>query len=691
MSFVGLDPELTRALSATMRVAATEADGLQGEVTAAITLSELDSAVPALLAIEGQGLEQVGIVLTARADIAEGFVIDPAALARDLGLPLAEVEAAIAELTEPEVDLTDSPLLDVVTDTTLSAEADLDAISDALGIPRPVLDLQIQALALQGIVERADVLEALAGADGIQISSTADLLESFDQTLSADVVARLDSFFLPAFLSGRAIDPGDLTFQQNRDLRELSEALGGRDEEITYSYTYYSSSDKEDRERTKTGSLVDKTAPTDRVLDFINERLYNGLVFTTTTQAVGANLDRFASGKVSLQEASEASGLSEQELSRSLGLVAEAQFRRTGERVDLGFLQAVAPARAGDSLNGDVVLAGGSVLAVSSDRVSEEPSLDFSSFSDDELSSELEDITKSTSFKEDALAHTTFTSTVGAGVLGAVSIGTAFFGPVGVGISVIAGSMALVHDVVARNRIEALDRDIRDLKERQDQLQQEQLDRALEDVDDFDIDTEDLREIDDTIAALDDAIAELDNQRADRVDGGFLASAAGTAQTGILGAASATAKGVDALATGGVGFGLGSIGFALQQFLDAEDLSKREKIDELLELKEKFRRQQLREVGDPAGVFNEQEAVEALADAEFELSQEIERAEKSRAAAIADREQQEAAEQQARDEARERERKREEKRERDERSEPNGGQVRGADPGVGRNDVPDSF
>ena len=122
MTLVGLDPNNTRDLSTTMKTTAATADGLGSEVTAALTLSQLESPIPGHLINIGEELDQVSVVLAARADIAEGFVIDPTRLAADLGITVEQAEKAIAKF-EPgdtgtageSVDLAGiTPFLDVL-------------------------------------------------------------------------------------------------------------------------------------------------------------------------------------------------------------------------------------------------------------------------------------------------------------------------------------------------------------------------------------------------------------------------------------------------------------------------------------------------------------------------------------------------------------------------------------------------
>ena len=115
MPITGLDPEKARDLSTTMRQDAVAADGLADTVTAALTLCELTSTVPGQLLDIGDELDQVGIIIAARADIAEGFVLDPAALAQELGLTVEQVEGALAAFDDPETDLdARSPLIDLL-------------------------------------------------------------------------------------------------------------------------------------------------------------------------------------------------------------------------------------------------------------------------------------------------------------------------------------------------------------------------------------------------------------------------------------------------------------------------------------------------------------------------------------------------------------------------------------------------
>ncbi len=151
MAFVGLVPEKARDLSTTMKTGAATADGLSSEVTAALTLSQLESDVPGQLVNTGDELDQVAIVISTRADIVDGFVIDPQTLATDLGITLAQAEAAIEAFSTAENDNTAAitPILDALVENKKQAEI---LRASFAGLPPlgedPALDATLARLAL---------------------------------------------------------------------------------------------------------------------------------------------------------------------------------------------------------------------------------------------------------------------------------------------------------------------------------------------------------------------------------------------------------------------------------------------------------------------------------------------------------------------------------------------------------------
>ncbi len=123
MAFTGLNPDKARQLSAAMRLAGSSADALGSEVTAALTLAELESTTPGQLVGVGAELDRVGVVISARADLAEGFVVDPATLAADLGLTVVQASAAIETLTRADTNLAAvTPLIDSLAENREVAE-----------------------------------------------------------------------------------------------------------------------------------------------------------------------------------------------------------------------------------------------------------------------------------------------------------------------------------------------------------------------------------------------------------------------------------------------------------------------------------------------------------------------------------------------------------------------------------------
>lgn len=104
MAYIGLDPELARELSLAMRQAGVGAEDLGIDVVAAMTLSELESVVPDQLNFLGEDLDDVGVIVSARVDLAEGLVLDPVVLAEELGLTEAQVEQALAAFDDSDAN-----------------------------------------------------------------------------------------------------------------------------------------------------------------------------------------------------------------------------------------------------------------------------------------------------------------------------------------------------------------------------------------------------------------------------------------------------------------------------------------------------------------------------------------------------------------------------------------------------------
>ena len=100
MTYLGLDPELARDLSLALRQAAIDAEGLSDEVVGALLLAELESSLPVQIDGVGDDLDDVGLIVSTRVDLAEGLVIDPVVLAEQLGLTEAQVEQALAALND---------------------------------------------------------------------------------------------------------------------------------------------------------------------------------------------------------------------------------------------------------------------------------------------------------------------------------------------------------------------------------------------------------------------------------------------------------------------------------------------------------------------------------------------------------------------------------------------------------------
>lgn len=200
MALVGPNPERTRDLSTVMRSAGSEADQLSGDTRAALVLSELESAAPVDLLVIERELEQVGLVLAVRADVAEGFVIDPVRLIDDFGLSAAEAGVVLSVFVDPDADpAADTPLLDLVLTGPSDGGIDLEELADVLGVPLSVLDLQVKVLAVDGVVEKEQVLEALGSAEDLRIDSVADVVTIFGESLPADLSSDSTRSTFPCF------------------------------------------------------------------------------------------------------------------------------------------------------------------------------------------------------------------------------------------------------------------------------------------------------------------------------------------------------------------------------------------------------------------------------------------------------------------------------------------------------------
>ncbi len=191
MPFVGLAPEKARDLSTVMKAGAATADGLSSEVTAALTLSVLESDVPGHLVATGDELDQVAVVISARADIADGFVVDPIRLAADLGITVTQAEAAIAAFDDVEGGKTAeiTPFLDV-----LVANQRASAIlrSTFVNLPEPGTDVELdQAMTRMGawLLEALESGELPANLDAAQVADLALLNQYLNPTAGVEAGA----------------------------------------------------------------------------------------------------------------------------------------------------------------------------------------------------------------------------------------------------------------------------------------------------------------------------------------------------------------------------------------------------------------------------------------------------------------------------------------------------------------------
>ncbi len=142
MSFQGMEPDKVRDLITAMGQAEAEADALSGDVTAALTLSELESPTPGQLLAVSDELDAVAVVLNARVDIVEGHVIDPNELATELGITIAQAEAAITQLSGDDIGRDDTPLLDLLVEQRRGAAILRQSF---VGLPEPGTDPELDA------------------------------------------------------------------------------------------------------------------------------------------------------------------------------------------------------------------------------------------------------------------------------------------------------------------------------------------------------------------------------------------------------------------------------------------------------------------------------------------------------------------------------------------------------------------
>jgi hypothetical protein len=186
MTLTGLEPDNARALATTMRADGVAADDLSGTVTAALTLSQLDSTVPGRLIAVGGELDQVGIIIAARVDIAEGFVLDPATLAQDLGLDVGRVTDALGRFDDAETDLeSQAPLIDLLI---ANKEAAAALQSAFVTLPPPGTDPLLDALFARLASWFPGALAAGKLPVDLPDADVADLVELADQVGVADRV-----------------------------------------------------------------------------------------------------------------------------------------------------------------------------------------------------------------------------------------------------------------------------------------------------------------------------------------------------------------------------------------------------------------------------------------------------------------------------------------------------------------------
>ncbi len=152
MTYLGLDPELARGLSLALRQAASDAEGLSDEVVGALLLSELESSLPDQIEVIGEDLDDVGLIVSTRVDVAEGLVIDPVVLAEQLGLTEAQVQQALAALND-ESDVNARKNVTPFFQLRANAEAGAEVLRGSfVDLPAPgedpVLDAALEELGL---------------------------------------------------------------------------------------------------------------------------------------------------------------------------------------------------------------------------------------------------------------------------------------------------------------------------------------------------------------------------------------------------------------------------------------------------------------------------------------------------------------------------------------------------------------
>lgn len=237
MDFAGIDPDGARTLSQAMRLSSDRSEDTGAEVTAALTLSELDSPTTGELTDVSVELDRIAIVLQARVDLVEGFVIDIPELAAALAVTEQAAVEAIAAATGTADDpatADDTPLLDLAIRPNLVFVESPTSIRDLLlGLPRP------------GENPRLD--EAIENLDG-------PLMEAFD--------------------GDRGISEGELSKDQLNDLKVLTAALGGN--KLTVSRTRrekYSGAQGDDEYRNVTEDITIVDAGTATMLRYVGSRL----------------------------------------------------------------------------------------------------------------------------------------------------------------------------------------------------------------------------------------------------------------------------------------------------------------------------------------------------------------------------------------------------------------------------------
>ena len=98
VSYVAIDTQGARALGQVLQETAGRVDDVRRRVSVALGLADLDSQVPAQLAVVQDGFATLAAGVTDKAALAEQFVLDPQSTAASLGAPVDQLSAVLSGL-----------------------------------------------------------------------------------------------------------------------------------------------------------------------------------------------------------------------------------------------------------------------------------------------------------------------------------------------------------------------------------------------------------------------------------------------------------------------------------------------------------------------------------------------------------------------------------------------------------------